>query len=80
VIRYRSLETGAVMEEHVGGTALSPSYWPNVFSVWEDLSLGIWWARTPPVPVAVFFETRQAVARFERVLDTPDVRLAELRQ
>jgi hypothetical protein len=76
VVQYRSLETGVVITEYVSGAGLNPVS-SSVFSVWDDLTGGVRWNPTP-TPVAVFFETRQAVAHFERVLDLPDARLAEL--
>jgi hypothetical protein len=44
----------------------------------ERLSSGVGY-KPPPSPYAVFFETREAVAHFERVLDLQGVRLQEMR-
>jgi hypothetical protein len=78
VLRLQSLQSGEVVEQGtVQGLQSSVSV-TNVFSIWERLSPGVGY-KPPAAPFAVFFETRRAVAHFERVLDLQGVRLAEMR-
>jgi hypothetical protein len=77
VVRFQPLESGAVQESG-SLESLQTTGTLNVFSIWERLSSGVGY-KPPPSPYAVFFETREAVAHFERVLDLQGVRLAELR-
>lgn len=77
LVRFQSLDSGEIRENgYVDGLPPSVSA-PNLFGVWENFT---WPAfGPPPAPYSVFFETRQAVAHCERVLDVPGVRLDELR-
>jgi hypothetical protein len=76
MVRLQPLETGDV-QEYESVESLQPTGTLNVFSIWERLSSGVGY-KPPPSPYAVFFETRQAVAHFERVLDLQAVRLGEM--
>jgi hypothetical protein len=76
-IRIESLSSGTVMEdERVEGIS-SSSTLPNIFSIWERLSPTLGY-RLPPAPVQVQFETRQAIAHVERVLDLQGIRLEDI--
>ena len=76
VVRFQPLETGEV-QEYESIESMQPTGALNVFSIWERLSSGVGY-KPPPSPYAVFFETREAVAHFERVLDLQGVRLGEM--
>jgi hypothetical protein len=76
-VRLQPLETGDV-QEYGSIESMQQTGTLNVFSIWERLSSGVGY-KPPPSPYAVFFETREAVAHFERVLDLQGVRLQEMR-
>jgi len=77
-MRLQSLSSEVVGDERVDGLS-APTVGSSTFSIWERLSPAISY-KAPPAPFESFFETRQTVAHFERVLDLQGIRLGEFRR
>lgn len=68
VVRLQPLPSGEASEQQ---DLLELQYVGRIgdkFSIWQMVSGAVGWL-PPPAPYAVYVETREAVARFERVLD-----------
>jgi hypothetical protein len=77
VVRIQPLPTGKPQD--VGSVEGQPgSQSASLFSVWEMLGGGAG-ISTPQEPFVATFETRQAVAHFERELDMPNIQLGNFR-